>query len=682
MGADKALIPAGASLPHLRCASVSGSQAAIRVLGATRLEGSQGEIVALGGTLPRGFLAVLALEAGRPVSIDRLTSLLWGDDAPGGVKAALQQLASRVRRALSVCGLGDILRAVPPGYQLDVAPELIDALMFRARVRIAAEAHRTGDYEGAAENARDALALWRGNAFADLVELPMFAALGPGLDDERWRTEELRAEALLAIGRPAEAAEHLAVATALEPLRERLWVLEVSALVAAGRPSEAVRCARTGIAVITAELGVPPGPDLAGIEARLRDEQPAVVIALPRRAIAARQGLLDGALRRALLNAEQAARAAAARRAHGEAVHQWQRALELLDTVAPDDDRQRLRLLLGLGVAHNMASLDAEARPVFSEAADIARRLGDHEGLAWAALGYCSDHIAFAPPPEQAAILIEALAGLDDTATLLRGRLLARLATEQYWTGSVDRTLELAEEAAQAADAAGDVEGRLLAHYARAFGCWTPDRTPRLVEVCEAYLADARVAGDRYHELLAHRWLVPAVTELGDVARGGVEATRAIELADDLQLSEQQWVSRVIAASHQLVVGDLARAEQLATEALALGSVCEPLVALDYVSLFMWTLRWMQGRLDEIASLIEEAAATPGVDVPRRMGLAVTRGRSWDASTRVARSSMRSRPATSTRCRRTLPGTSHWQRWRRPLPRRTTPRSQGSCSRG
>ncbi len=116
-----------------------------------------------------------------------------------------------------------------------------------------------------------------------------------------------------------------------------------------------------------------------------------------------------------------------------------------------------------------------------------------------------------------------------------------------------------------------------------------------------------------------------AVTELGDVDRGGVEAARAMELADDLQVSEQQWVSRVIAASHQLVVGDLARAEQLATEALALGSVCEPLVALDYVSLFMWTLRLLQGRLDEIASLVEETAATPGVDVPRRMGLALTR---------------------------------------------------------
>ncbi len=179
---------------------VSGSQAVIRVLGATRLEGPQGDAVALGGTLPRGFLAVLALEAGRPVSIDRLTSLLWGDDAPGGVKAALQQLASRVRRALNVCGLGEILHAVPPGYQLNVSPDVIDALLFRARVRIAAEAHRTGDHTGAAEYARQGLDLWSGNAFADLVELPLFSALGPGLDDERWRTEELRVEALLVIG--------------------------------------------------------------------------------------------------------------------------------------------------------------------------------------------------------------------------------------------------------------------------------------------------------------------------------------------------------------------------------------------------------------------------------------------------------------------------------------------------
>ena len=78
MGADKVLTKGQVEAAHLRWRSVSGSQAVIRVLGGTRLERSRDDFVALGGTLPRGFLAVLALEAGRPVSIDRLDRLALG----------------------------------------------------------------------------------------------------------------------------------------------------------------------------------------------------------------------------------------------------------------------------------------------------------------------------------------------------------------------------------------------------------------------------------------------------------------------------------------------------------------------------------------------------------------------------------------------------------------------------
>ena len=597
----------------------------VRILGPVGLS-SGGSSISLGGPLPRAFLAAVALRSPQPVSIDRLTALLWGDDPPAGVKVAIQQLATRVRRALAIAGAGHALRAVPPGYALELDASAVDVRMFRASVRAGGEAQRAGDHSRAADALSEGLALWTGAAMADLIDLPIAEMVCHAVDEERWRAEEQRAESLLASGRPGDAAIALAAATAEAPLRERLWVLQATALAAEGRIDDAVRCTRTAAAVITAELGVPPGPELAALEQELRT---ALIAGAPRPVVppisqVARHGLLDGALRRALLNAEQAARTATERLAHGEAVAQWQRALELLDTVDPDDDSTRLRLLLGLGNAHNVASLDAQARTSFTEAAAIARRHDDACGLAAAALGYCADRIGFAPPVEQTEILEEALAALPRSERLLRGRLLARLATEQYWTGTIDRTLELAEEAAREASAADDDEGRLLAQYAMAFGCWTPDRTPELVKVCEAYLDDARALGDRRHELLAHRWLVPAVTELGDVARGGREAVAAIEMADELQLSVQQWISRVIAASHQIVVGDLARAEALGTEALAIGSVSEPEVALDYVSLLIWTLRWLQGRLVEIVGLVEQAAATPGVDTARRLGLALT----------------------------------------------------------
>ncbi|MGB8859624.1 MAG: BTAD domain-containing putative transcriptional regulator, partial [Ilumatobacteraceae bacterium] len=207
---------------------MNGSRVVVRILGPVQLEGPDGP-VALAGTLPRGFLAVLALEAPRPVSIDRLTSLLWAEQPPAGVKVALQQLASRVRRALVAAGLPDALRAVAPGYALTVDPSAIDLRVFRAAVRDGVTAAATGDHERAIAELTKGLDLWRGAAMADLIDLPLGELLQPAMDDERWRAEEQRAEAMLTVGHAQEAAHLLAAATADAPLRERLWVLRSQA---------------------------------------------------------------------------------------------------------------------------------------------------------------------------------------------------------------------------------------------------------------------------------------------------------------------------------------------------------------------------------------------------------------------------------------------------------------------
>lgn len=612
--------------------SGAAGAAIVRVLGPVTVQGTDGD-TAIGGTLPRAFLAVLALESPRPVSVDRLTSLLWASEPPGNVKSALQQLASRARRGLSAVGLATALQAVPPGYALEVDAETVDLRLFRAGVRSAGEALRGGDLQHAVEQLDGALDLWRDEALADLVGLPLHVLLAPALDDERWRAEELRARALLDLGRAEECSSRLASVTAAAPMREHLWVLYGQALAASGRSAEALRAVRTGMAAISATLGVPPGPELARLEESLGSagatRRSADARTFPERTpvtMGARSAVLRESLGRALANAEAAAAAATQRSAHHEAVRQWERALELLEQVSPDDDGARLRVLLGLGEAHNTVSLDVEAQRVFGEAIDVARRIDDPIGFAWAALGFCSDRIGFVSPPMHRKLLEEALDRVPSDELLVRGRLLSRLAIDRYWSGSVDETLELAERALEASTAAGDTSGRLGALYAVAFGCWTPARAERLLAVCERYHDEAVAAGDRNHELLALRWLTHTSTELGMVARGRACAEAAVELADDLGLTVQQWITRTIAASQLLVEGDLDRAEQLATDALTVGSVCEPVTSFDYVSLFTWTLAWLRGTLADIVGFVEEVATTPGVDTARRLGLALTYG--------------------------------------------------------
>ncbi|MCU0261523.1 MAG: hypothetical protein MUE78_10930, partial [Ilumatobacteraceae bacterium] len=382
----------------------------VRVLGPVEVV-HHGASVPIGGPHPRAMLAVVALDAGRVVPGDRIGDLLWGvDHLPRRERGALQQTATRVRRALRQAGLGEALRAEPPGYLLDVAPSQVDALVFRRAVRTAREAARRDDHGSVVDALLPALSLWRGSALAGLDDLPV-ASIGAVLDDERWAAEELCCGALVSVRQVDEAVDRLTEATALEPLRERLWVQLVRAHLSAGRRDEAARSVRTAVAVLTAELGVAPGAELSELQARLRDEEvPTLSVGHHRVAASdARRPILDAALSRAASAAEHAARVAMANGSPQEAVRQWERALELAVLAAPDDEARQLELLLELGAAHNVASTDDEARAVFRRAAALARRLGDARGLARAALGYCADHITFRPPPEQAVLLEEAL---------------------------------------------------------------------------------------------------------------------------------------------------------------------------------------------------------------------------------------------------------------------------------
>jgi DNA-binding SARP family transcriptional activator len=66
-------------------------------LGKLRAE-LDGGLLDLGPRLQRQLLAILLIEAGRVVSVDRLVDLLWGDAAPSAAVASLQAYVSQLRR--------------------------------------------------------------------------------------------------------------------------------------------------------------------------------------------------------------------------------------------------------------------------------------------------------------------------------------------------------------------------------------------------------------------------------------------------------------------------------------------------------------------------------------------------------------------------------------------------------
>ena len=113
------------------------------------------------------------------MSTGRLVDALWEEDLPADQVHALQSLVSRLRRAL---GNGSLVAPAPGGYRLDVE---VDAQHFE---RLVADARRPrrGDHEREGELLREALALWRGPALADLVDYRFAAAAAARLEDLSW----------------------------------------------------------------------------------------------------------------------------------------------------------------------------------------------------------------------------------------------------------------------------------------------------------------------------------------------------------------------------------------------------------------------------------------------------------------------------------------------------------------
>jgi len=226
--------------------------------------------LALGGIKPRAVLAVLLLHANEPVSAERLALALWGEDAPGGAVKTVQVHVSRLRKAL---GDAEVVTTTPAGYCLRVQAGELDAERFERLVEDARRVLADGRPEDAAATLREALALWRGPALAELSVEPFAAAEIGRLEEQRLSALELRVEADLAAGRHAEVVGELQQLVDDNPLREQLAGQLMLALYRCGRQTEALEVYARARRVLVEEVGIEPGPQLRELhEAILRQD--------------------------------------------------------------------------------------------------------------------------------------------------------------------------------------------------------------------------------------------------------------------------------------------------------------------------------------------------------------------------------------------------------------------------
>jgi len=255
----------------------------IAILGPLEVrDGDAGGSIDVAGSRLRSLLIRLALDAGRPVSAPALVDAVWGDQPPAEEANALQSLVSRLRRAL---GGAATVGQSPTGYRLAIEPGDVDATRFEQLARAGATAMRIGEQSKAAATLRQALALWRGPALADVEGAPFAMATTTRLDELRLTATQDRIEADLALGRAGEVVAELDALTEQHPLDERLAGLRISALAATGRSADALAAYDRIRTRLADELGIDPSAELQAVHlAVLRGEtaQPSAPQRAPR----------------------------------------------------------------------------------------------------------------------------------------------------------------------------------------------------------------------------------------------------------------------------------------------------------------------------------------------------------------------------------------------------------------
>jgi len=226
-----------------------------------------GNPVRVGGVKPRLVLAMLLVNAGRIVSVDRLIDALWDNEPPEGAVNTLQAHVSHLRRVLADGDVALVTR--PPGYQLRVGPDQVDLLRFEDLVNQARELSGSGTAARAAGVIRAALDLWRGSALEDLGTGAFAQNARTFLEERRLAATDDLLQLQMRLRNYGEVAQLCSELLKEHPLREAWWEVLMVALYRSGRPAEALDRYRQCREMLLDELGVEPMPRLQELQQQI-----------------------------------------------------------------------------------------------------------------------------------------------------------------------------------------------------------------------------------------------------------------------------------------------------------------------------------------------------------------------------------------------------------------------------
>jgi predicted ATPase/class 3 adenylate cyclase len=305
-------------------------------------------------------------------------------------------------------------------------------------------------------------------------------------------------------------------------------------------------------------------------------------------------------------------------------------ALERAATTDPATAAKRFGLLLALGDAQWWAGHVSEASATFQSATFLARQFQDPHRLAEAALrvgevGYGGAYMeAWSFDPVKVELLDEALAVLGDEETLLKVRVLARLATSLYLSSfdSLARRDALSRASVQLARRLGDGPTLAYALHARHLAVWSPDNVEERVTLSAEIIELAQQAGDFSLELAGHVWQLADLFEKGDIPG----ADREIEVHEALarRAGHPHFIahSLMFRATQAMLRGEFTDAEAFALRSLAVGEQVGDANVRTSHHVQMALLRALQGRPQECAAYFEPAGREHPPELARLVNLA------------------------------------------------------------
>lgn len=233
------------------------------------------ESVPLGTPKQRAVLAMLIVNANRPVSIDSLMGAAWDQRPPPGARATLHAYISNLRRVMGAAGIErSVLANRPPGYQLSISDDQYDFGRFIAEKNAGVQAAAAAQFEQAGRHLLAALGQWRGRVLEDLSDFHFVETLAAALDEERVQVYIARAEAEIACGRPHTVISELEALTARYGYREPLWAQLMTAYYLADRQADALDAYLRLKALLAEDLGIDPGWTIRELYERILRQEP------------------------------------------------------------------------------------------------------------------------------------------------------------------------------------------------------------------------------------------------------------------------------------------------------------------------------------------------------------------------------------------------------------------------